>query len=85
MKIEELQGKTHDQLKDMALAMKKELFNLRFQRATGELTNTARFRSVRRDVARVFTAMNLPEGVAAKPAKKEKAAKKPAAKKAAKA
>ena len=85
MKIEELQGKTHDQLKDMALLMKKELFNLRFQRATGELTNTARFRAVRRDVARVHTAMNLPEGIKAKPAKTEKTAKKPAAKKAAKA
>lgn len=35
--------------------LKKELFNLRFQKATGELENTARFRQVRRDVARVKT------------------------------
>jgi large subunit ribosomal protein L29 len=67
--IEELRGKSPDELKDMALSLKKELFNLRFQVASGELTNTARFRDVRRDVARVKTLLNEPKnGVA--PAKK---------------
>ena len=72
--IEELRGKSPDELKEMALSLKKELFNLRFQVASGELTNTARFRDVRRDVARVKTLLNEPkDGIA--PVKK--AAKSP--------
>lgn len=55
MKASELRGKTADELKTQLVELKKELFNLRFQKATGELTNTARFRQVRRDVARVKT------------------------------
>jgi large subunit ribosomal protein L29 len=82
--ISEFQGKSSDELKTLSINLKKELFNLRFQVATGELTNTARFREVRRDVARVKTLLNQPAGsVVAKPAKvkKEKVAKvaKPAA------
>lgn len=44
-----------DQLSDELLVLKKEQFNLRFQRATGQLENTARVREVRKDVARVKT------------------------------
>jgi large subunit ribosomal protein L29 len=57
MKVEELRGKSGDELQDMLLASKKELFNLRFQRASGQLENTARIRQVRRDVARIRTVM----------------------------
>jgi large subunit ribosomal protein L29 len=55
MKASELRGKSVDELKGQLVDLKKELFNLRFQKATGELQNTARFRQVRRDVARVKT------------------------------
>jgi large subunit ribosomal protein L29 len=44
-----------DQLSDELLNLKKEQFNLRFQRATGQLENTGRVREVRRDIARVKT------------------------------
>jgi large subunit ribosomal protein L29 len=46
---------TVDQLDDEVLKLKKEQFNLRFQRATGQLENTSRVRVVRRDIARVLT------------------------------
>jgi large subunit ribosomal protein L29 len=46
---------TIDQLDDEVLKLKKEQFNLRFQRATGQLENTSRVRVVRRDVARIKT------------------------------
>jgi large subunit ribosomal protein L29 len=46
---------TKDQLKDELLKLKKEQFNLRFQRATGQLENTARIRQIRRDIARLKT------------------------------
>jgi len=46
---------TEDQLTDELLKLKKEQFNLRFQRATGQLENTSRVRVVRRDIARVLT------------------------------
>lgn len=58
MKASELRGKTADELKSQLVDLKKELFNLRFQKATGELQNSARFRQVRRDVARVKTLLN---------------------------
>ena len=51
----EVRLKTDDELKAMLLALKKEAFNLRFQRASGQLENTARMRAVKRDVARVKT------------------------------
>jgi large subunit ribosomal protein L29 len=53
MKIADVRAKTKDQLKDELLTLKKEQFNLRFQRATGQLENTARVRSVRRTIARI--------------------------------
>ncbi|MBM3604223.1 MAG: 50S ribosomal protein L29 [Alphaproteobacteria bacterium] len=58
MDANELKSKTPDQLKDQLVALKKEAFNLRFQQATGQLENTARMRTVRRDVARVKTILN---------------------------
>ena len=58
MNAQELREKTPDQLREELAALKKEAFNLRFQQATGALENTARMRSVRRDVARVLTVLN---------------------------
>jgi len=58
MNAEELKQKTPDQLRDQLVALKKEAFNLRFQKATNQLENTARIRQVRRDVARVKTVLN---------------------------
>lgn len=55
MKAEEIRAKTVDELKDTLMALKKEAFNLRFQKATGQLENTARMRQVRRDIARAKT------------------------------
>jgi large subunit ribosomal protein L29 len=51
----DLRAMTIDQLDDELLKLKKEQFNLRFQKATGQLENTARVRQVRRDIARVRT------------------------------
>jgi large subunit ribosomal protein L29 len=55
MKPDDLRAMTVDQLDDEILKLKKERFNLRFQRATGQLENTARVRQVRRDIARMKT------------------------------
>ena len=54
-RAQELRGKTADELNDELMSLRKEQFNLRFQRATGQLTNTSRVRTVRRDVARIKT------------------------------
>ena len=54
-RLSSLKSMTPDQLDDELLNLKKEQFNLRFQRATGQLENTARVREVRRDIARVKT------------------------------
>ena len=51
----DLNAMSNDQLSDELLNLKKEQFNLRFQRATGQLENTGRVREVRRDIARVKT------------------------------
>jgi large subunit ribosomal protein L29 len=58
MKASELKSKTPDELSDQLLALKKEQFNLRFQRAGGQLENTARVRQVRRDIARIKTVIS---------------------------
>jgi large subunit ribosomal protein L29 len=55
MKPDDIRAMTVDQLDDEVLKLKKERFNLRFQRATGQLENTARVRQVRRDIARMKT------------------------------
>jgi large subunit ribosomal protein L29 len=58
MKISELRGKTVDQLKELLLSLKKESFNLRFQKTTGELEKTGRIRQVRRTIAKVNTLLS---------------------------
>lgn len=58
MNAEELRQKTPDQLRDQLVALKKEAFNLRFQKATNQTENTARMRQARRDAARVKTVLN---------------------------
>jgi large subunit ribosomal protein L29 len=55
MKAGDVRVMTPDQLSDELLKLKKEQFNLRFQRATGQLENTGRVREVRRDIARIKT------------------------------
>ena len=66
MLAKELKSKTPDQLRDSLVALKKEAFNLRFQAATNQLTNTARIKVVRRDAARVLTVLNQKAADAAK-------------------
>ena len=56
MKFADVKAMTKDQIKDEVLKLKKEQFNLRFQRATGQIENTARIRQIRRDIARLKTA-----------------------------
>ncbi len=55
MKADDLRQQSLDQLNDQLLQLKKEQFNLRFQRASGQLENTARVREVRRAIARIKT------------------------------
>jgi large subunit ribosomal protein L29 len=55
MKIEEVRNFTLDQLEDELIKLKREQFNLRFQKATAQLANTARVREVRRTIARIKT------------------------------
>lgn len=54
-RLSDLKRLTDDQLEAEVLNLKKEQFNLRFQRATGQLENTSRVRVVRRDIARIKT------------------------------
>lgn len=56
-KAAEYRGKTPDELKDTLVSLKKEQFNLRFQKATGQLENTARQGQVRKDIARIQTVL----------------------------
>jgi large subunit ribosomal protein L29 len=70
MNATELKEKTPDQLRDQLVQLKKEAFNLRFQKATGQLENTARMRVVRRDVARVMTVLNQKAADAAQSSEK---------------
>ena len=85
MKVADVRAMTLDQLTDEVLKLKKEQFNLRFQRATGQLENTSRVRTIRRDIARMKTvakqkrAGNEPAAAAA-PAKTKSKAAKPRAK-----
>ena len=55
MKGEDVRAMSPDQMSEELLRLKKEQFNLRFQRATGQLENTARVRQIRRDIARIQT------------------------------
>ena len=55
MKIEDIRDKSVDELNEQLANLKKEQFNLRFQKATGQFENTARVRTIRRDIARIKT------------------------------
>ncbi len=57
MKIEEIRGLTPDQLAEQLLNLKKEQFNLRFQKATGQIEKTHRVDQVRKDIARIKTVL----------------------------
>ena len=65
MKAEDGRALSPDQLADELLKLKKEQFNLRFQKATGQLENTARSKVIRRDIARIKTVQNSKGGSAA--------------------
>ena len=64
-KADEFRGKTADELGTELTKLKKESFNLRFQKATGQLENTSRMQVVRRDAARVKTILNQKAAAAA--------------------
>ena len=55
MKANDIRVMTKDQVQDEIRKLKKQQFNLRFQRATGQVENTARIRQIRRDIARLKT------------------------------
>jgi large subunit ribosomal protein L29 len=55
LKVDDIRAMTEDQMEDAVLNLKKERFNLRFQRATGQLENTSRLKQARRDIARIKT------------------------------
>lgn len=82
MKASELRTKSKDELEQEIMTLRKELFNFRFQKSTGQLENAVRSRLVRRDIARLKTVLNEQQSgkaPAAKPAKKAKAEKAEAA------
>ena len=58
MKAADLKTKTPDELRESLLELRKEQFNLRFQKASGQLENTARVRQVRRGIARIKTLLH---------------------------
>ena len=57
MKIDEVRGLTPDQLAEQLVSLKKEQFNLRFQKATGQIEKTHRVDQVRKDIARIKTVL----------------------------
>lgn len=82
MKFEDLNTKTPDELKKLLLDMKKQQMEMRFQLAAGQLENNAKLRQLRRDIARIHTAVNAPKTATkakAEPAKKAAAKKTKAA------
>jgi len=85
MKIGDVRAMTPDEVEDKILELKKEQFNLRFQRATGQLESTSRVRTVRRDIAQLLTISSerrLGKTIAARPsAEKPAKEKKPKAEK----
>ena len=74
MKIDEVRGMTPDQLAEQLVNLKKEQFNLRFQKATGQLEKTSRVRIVRRDIAKISMVLGEMSKSAAKPATAKKKA-----------
>jgi large subunit ribosomal protein L29 len=66
MKASELRSKSGEELREQLLQLKKEQFNLRFQKAIGQLENTSRVREVRRDIARLKTLLSQQAAAAAR-------------------
>ena len=64
MKIDEIRGMTPDQLAETLLSLKKEQFNLRFQKATGQVEKTHRVDQVRKDIARIKTTLRAKRATA---------------------
>ena len=64
MKIEDVRGMTPDQLADQLVTLKKEQFNLRFQKATGQVEKTHRVDEVRKDIARIRTVLRAKQAQA---------------------
>ena len=58
MKIKEIKKLTSDQLKTKVSAIKKDLFNIRFRKANGQMENTAKVSELKKDVAKILTMMN---------------------------
>ena len=71
MKKSEMRNMSVDQIEDQVDKLKKEQFNLRFQRASGQLENTSRVRTVRRDIARLLTVARSKRAGGANSASKE--------------
>ncbi|GGF63530.1 50S ribosomal protein L29 [Azorhizobium oxalatiphilum] len=65
MKAEDVRALSPDQLSDELLKLKKEQFNLRFQKATGQQENTARTKEIRKDIARIKTVQSAKRAAAA--------------------
>jgi large subunit ribosomal protein L29 len=65
MKAEEVHAKSDDELKEKLLDLRKEAFNMRFRRASGQLENTAQVRQVRREIARIKTVLGARSAPAA--------------------
>ena len=82
MRAADVRSMSVDQMDDQVLKLKKEQFNLRFQRATGQLANTSRVRQIRRDIARLKTVARQKR--VAKPPGESAASAKPARKRASK-
>jgi len=64
MKIDEVRGLTPDQLSETLLNLKKEQFNLRFQKATGQMEKTHRVGEIRKDIARIKTVLRAKQPAA---------------------
>ena len=64
MKIEDVRGMTPDQLSEQLVSLKKEQFNLRFQKATGQVEKTHRVGEVRKDIARIKTVLRTKQAQA---------------------
>lgn len=75
--IDKLNEKTNADIEAALAKSKEELFNLRFQSATGQLDNTARLKAVKRDIARMYTVLRERElGITSEPAADKKAEEK---------
>ena len=69
--VQDLRLKTEDELNEQLIGLRKEAFNLRFQKASGQLENTAQVRRVRRDIARIKTVLTERQKPQAKQATKK--------------